>query len=162
MDTGRELKIEFGKFIEDNYPAWVKKRRAAGHAVDRVHPNARSPPHLKAGKRVTFIVPRTVSGSTSGRAAERCSSVVRRGDTSTYYSILPTATPYSAQRDLLGAVPPTSCRTKHPDWWSEDNKDERSKNRFERQLLVLPARSASTRLPTKPIKYVRSTPPRRA
>jgi hypothetical protein len=49
---------------------------------------------------------------------------------------------------------PDEMGEKHPDYWNENSKDERSKNRFERQLLELQLERLGA-VPTKPVKYVK-------
>jgi hypothetical protein len=51
-----------------------------------------------------------------------------------YCSILPTATPYSRNAIFSGLLP-AELHKRHPDLWQESSNDERTKNRFERQLL---------------------------
>jgi hypothetical protein len=51
-----------------------------------------------------------------------------------YCSILPTATPYSRNAIFSGLLP-AQLHKKHPDLWQENSQDERTKNRYERQLL---------------------------
>lgn len=57
-------------------------------------------------------------------------------ETTHYYSILPTATPYSRNALFSGLFPAELAR-RHPDWWrTQDNEDE-SLNAHERELLEL-------------------------
>jgi hypothetical protein len=57
-------------------------------------------------------------------------------ETSHYYSILPTATPYS-RNSLFSGLFPAEIAARHPQWWrSGDNEDE-SLNAHERELLEL-------------------------
>jgi hypothetical protein len=58
-----------------------------------------------------------------------------------------------AQRDLLGLLP-DQLRKRHPDLWQENSNDERTKNRYERQLLDFQLeRQKAT--PEKPVKYMK-------
>jgi len=68
-----------------------------------------------------------------------------------YCSILPTATPYSRNAIFSGLLP-AELYERHPDLWQEISGDERSKNRFERQLLELQLDRLKAR-PTRPIRY---------
>jgi CheY-like chemotaxis protein len=57
-------------------------------------------------------------------------------ETTHYYSILPTATPYSRNALFSGLFPAELAR-RHPNWWrTQDNEDE-SLNAHERELLEL-------------------------
>jgi len=152
MDSRKELNIEFGKFIEDNYPAWVKKPAGQRPMLSTDVIERAVAPHLKAGKRVTFIVLdclRLDQWFALQAMLEPWFDVANEY----YYSILPTATPYSRNAIFSGLFP-DELRTKHPDWWSEDNKDERSKNRYERQLLELQLERLKV-APKKPPKYIK-------
>jgi len=51
-----------------------------------------------------------------------------------YYSILPTATPYS-RNALFSGLYPGEIAKQYPDLWKPGTADDQSKNRYERQLL---------------------------
>jgi hypothetical protein len=68
-----------------------------------------------------------------------------------YCSILPTATPYSRNAIFSGLLP-AQLQEQHPDLWQENSKDERTKNRFERQLLEFQLKRMNLERPTKYIK----------
>jgi hypothetical protein len=53
-----------------------------------------------------------------------------------YYSILPTATPYSRNAIFSGLFPSDMAR-RHPDKWESGDSENRGRNRFERDLLEL-------------------------
>ena len=156
MDSRRELNLEFSKFIEERYPSWVRK----GAGVPNVDRPMLSPdvvahavaPHLKAGRKVTFIVLDCLRLD-QWFALQALLEPFFDVSNDYYYSILPTATPYSRNAIFSGMFP-DEMGEKHPDFWNENSKDERSKNRFERQFLDLQlARLEAT--PDKPIKYVK-------
>jgi hypothetical protein len=52
-----------------------------------------------------------------------------------YYSILPTATPYSRNAIFSGFLPDELAK-RHADWWNSAAEDEHSKNRHEEELLA--------------------------
>ncbi len=60
-------------------------------------------------------------------------------NTDIYYSILPTATPYSRNAIFSGLMP-TDIKKKYPQYWANDMEDESSCNRNEHQLLDLQLR----------------------
>jgi hypothetical protein len=131
-DFRRGLNIDFGRFIEEHYPRWVKgdgerpmlSTDVIRHAVV---------PHLRAGRRVVFVVidcMRLDQWFTLEPLLEDRYEIQREF----YCSILPTATPYSRNAIFSGLLPAELHRM-HPDLWQEDTDDERTKNRFERQLL---------------------------
>jgi hypothetical protein len=70
-----------------------------------------------------------------------------------YCSILPTATPYS-RNGIFSGLLPAELHKRHPDLWQESSQDERTKNRFERQLLDFQLERLKL-TPAKPPKYVK-------
>ena len=63
-----------------------------------------------------------------------------------------TASPEETRR--LGAALASALRERHPDLWQENSNDERTKNRYERQLLDMQlARLKAT--PSRPVKYMK-------
>ena len=53
-----------------------------------------------------------------------------------YYSILPTATPY-ARNSLFAGLFPSEIEKHYPDLWLSGNDDEKSMNKYEKELLQL-------------------------
>jgi CheY-like chemotaxis protein len=131
-DFRRGLNADFARFVEDHYPGWVKgvedrpllSSDVVRHAVV---------PHLKAKRRVMFIVidcMRMDQWFTLEPLLEEHFDVQREF----YCSILPTATPYSRNSIFAGLLP-NELMKRHPDLWQENSQDERTKNRYERQLM---------------------------
>jgi CheY-like chemotaxis protein len=130
-DQRRESNVEFAKFVREHYREWIQGENGPPLSVDVVR---------------RFLVPEL----------ERCSSVCyvildcMRLDqwltlesllepyftleTRCYYSILPSATPY-ARNAVFSGLYPSEIQQKFPDYWQETRGDERSKNRYERQLM---------------------------
>lgn len=154
-DFRRSLNIDFGRLIEDRYPGWVHSAVAGGsdrpllssdvvrHAVV---------PHLREGRRVVFIVidcMRLDQWYTLEPLLEDWFEVQREY----YCSILPTATPYSRNSIFAGLLP-AELQKRHPDLWQENSHDERTKNRFERQLLEAQLERLKA-TPERPMKYMK-------
>jgi len=57
-------------------------------------------------------------------------------ETTHYFSILPTATPYS-RNSLFAGLFPAEIALRHPDWWRAPDNDDESLNAHERELLEL-------------------------
>lgn len=151
-DSRRELNLEFTRFIEERYPAWMKARPDERPMLSVDVVERRVVPHLKAGRRVTFIVMDCLRFDQWMALAPLLEPHFDIA-TESYYGILPTATPYSRNALFSGLFPDEMGR-RHPEFWGEDTKDDRSKNRFERQFLDLQlARLGAT--PEKPTKYVK-------
>ena len=151
QDFRRGLNIDFGRFIEERYPHWVQgeaDRPKLSHDVVK-HAVV---PHLKAGRRVFFIVidcMRLDQWFTLEPLLEEHFEIQREY----YCSILPTATPYSRNAIFSGLLP-AQLRQRHPDLWQENTEDERTKNRFERQLLDFQLERLKA-TPDKTPKYIK-------
>ncbi len=133
-DFRRGLNVEFGRYVEEAYPAWV--RGAAGRPLlssDVVRTAVA--PHLKAGRRVALIVIDCMRLD-QWFALEPLLEEYFTIDQGYYYSVLPTATPYSRNAIFSGLLPAEIWRH-HPELWQESGPNERTKNRYERQLLEL-------------------------
>ena len=152
MDSRRELNLEFSKFIEEQYPGWVKRGATARPLLSPDVVERAVAPHLKAGRKVTFIVLDCLRLD-QWFALQALLEPFFDVSNEYYYSILPTATPYS-RNAIFSGMYPDDLGSKHPEYWTENSKDERSKNRFERQLLELQLERLSA-VPTKPVKYVK-------
>ncbi|CAN5148758.1 response regulator [soil metagenome] len=70
-------------------------------------------------------------------------------ETTHYYSILPTATPYS-RNSLFAGLFPAEIAVRHPDWWRAPDNEEESLNAHEKELLELHLRELNG--PT-PVRY---------
>ncbi|TMQ50016.1 MAG: bifunctional response regulator/alkaline phosphatase family protein [Candidatus Eisenbacteria bacterium] len=131
-DFRRGLNIEFGRFIEEHYSGWVHGRTARPTLSTDVVRQA-IVPHLQQGRRVVFIIIDCMRLDQWFALEPLLESLfeLRREH---YFSILPTATPYSRNAIFSGLLP-AELRQRHPDLWQETNPEERTKNRYERQLL---------------------------
>ena len=136
-DFRKSLNIDFGRFIEDRYPGWVQAAAAGktdGRPLLSSDVIAHSVvPHVQAGRRVMFILVdcmRMDQWFTLEPLLEDWFDIEREY----YCSILPTATPYS-RNSIFSGLLPAQLWKQHPDLWQESSHDERTKNRYERQLL---------------------------
>jgi len=152
MDSRRELNLEFSKFIEEKYPSWVRRGATERPLLSPDVIERAVAPHLKAGRKVTFIVLDCLRLD-QWFALQALLEPFFDVSNEYYYSILPTATPYS-RNAIFSGMYPDDLGAKHPEYWTENSKDERSKNRFERQLLELQLERLGA-VPTKPVKYVK-------
>lgn len=131
-DQIRECNLAFGKFIEQQYRDWVHQttdRPVLSHeVVDKF-----VIPELQTGKSVFFFVIDCL------RLDQwmMMESVLHEYFTITkhyYYSLLPTATPYSRNAIFSGSFP-SDVELRYPDLWEKNEDDETSRNRYERQFL---------------------------
>ena len=134
QDEKAEINREFARFVEGSYTRWVL-----------LPPEARPPlstdvatkfvlPHLRAGRRVVFIVIDCMRLD-QWLALEPLLTPYFQIKRDLYYSILPTATPYSRNAIFSGLFPLQIART-HPDWWLENIGNETGKNRYEKALFA--------------------------
>jgi len=150
-DFRRGLNIDFGRYVEDRYPHWVKGVADRPPLSTDVVKRAIAP-HLQAGRRVFFVIidcMRLDQWFTLEPLLEDLFEVKREY----YCSILPTATPYSRNAIFSGLLP-AQLKQKHPDLWQENTDDERTKNRFERQLLEAQLARLGVG-PDKTVKYIK-------
>ena len=132
QDFRRGLNVQFGQYIERQYPAWVRAGAERPLLSTDVVRHAVLP-HLQQSRRVALIVidcMRLDQWFALEPLLEEYFTIER----DYYYSILPTATPYSRNAIFSGLLPAEIWK-QHPDLWQESGPNERTKNRYERQLL---------------------------
>ncbi|MBI4364762.1 MAG: response regulator [Candidatus Latescibacteria bacterium] len=149
-DQRRELNVEFGRYVEANYEAWLGG--GDGPPLSTAVVERWVAPHLRAKRRVYFIV---VDCMRLDQWLTVEPLVREFFDVAAGYhvSILPTATPYS-RNAIFSGLYPEAIQRMHPEFWHEGAGDERSKNRYERQLLDLLLRRLSVEL-ASPHKYIK-------
>ncbi|MFQ5823135.1 MAG: response regulator [bacterium] len=131
-DQQRQCNVEFGKFIEKNYPRWISnKEDAPTLSTDLV--NKYVVPLLKENKNVVLLVIdnlRLDQWVTIELLLYPYFKVYR----DIYFSILPTATPFSRNAIFSGLFP-SEIEERYPEIWSRGLEDDLSRNRYEHQLL---------------------------
>ncbi|HET6273900.1 MAG TPA: bifunctional response regulator/alkaline phosphatase family protein [Bacteroidota bacterium] len=132
LDQTRECNLAFGKYVERRYRDWVEQtdnRPALSHeVVDRY-----LIPEFQTGKSIIFFVIDCLRLD-QWMAME---SLLHEYYTITkdfYFSILPTATPYSRNAIFSGSYP-SDVEIRFPELWEKSEDDENSRNRYERQFL---------------------------
>lgn len=130
-DQKREANAQFARFIESSYPGWM-------HADDRPPLSTDLMervvfPRLRAGERVALVLIDCMRLDL-WHAVRPLLDPYFAISQSLYYSILPTATPYSRNAIFSGLFPEDIARDL-PEYWIEDPNIEGSRNRFERELL---------------------------
>ena len=127
----RECNIEFGKYVEAFYPKWLSKVDPPPFSVDVVKKYLF--PFLSQKIQVFFIVMdcmRLDQWLTIEPVLDEYFNIEREY----YYSILPTATPYSRNAIFSGLFPSELAR-KYPQLWKAGTRDDSSRNRYEHQFL---------------------------
>jgi len=150
QDERRRLNIEFAHFIEQNYESWMQDR--SGPLLSTGVFREYVAPHLKEKRKVYFIVVDCMRLD-QWLAIQPLLEEFFEIDLELYYSILPTATPYSRNAIFSGLLPVEIAR-QYPEMWQESGGEERGKNRFEKELMELQIERLGIRVSPGP-KYVK-------
>jgi len=151
-DQRRELNIEFGKYIERNYPQWLSEQetdRRPALSIDLV--SKYLIPELKEGNQVIFMVIDCMRMD-QWLSLEPFFYEDFRLKRDHYCSILPTATPFS-RNSIFSGLFPEDIEKRHPQLWSL-NEDDESLNRFERELLDFQLKRHGLQLDNN-LKYIK-------
>lgn len=149
-DLHRECNKVFADFIESNYSHWV-----SGEGGPLLSPDIISKyvfPLLKRNERVLFILIdnlRLDQWMFIEPMMYDLFSIKREH----YYSILPTATPYS-RNSIFAGMFPRDIEKVHHELWKKGDDDESSRNRFEHDFLNFQLERKGVHLNRK-TKYVR-------
>ncbi len=130
-DLKRQANVEFGRFIEEHYADWMASSTRPPMSPDIVRRWVQ--PHLSAGKRVYLIVidcMRLDQWLMVTPMLEPYFTI----ETEHYFGILPSATPY-ARNSIFAGLFPREIHAQLPDFWQERVSQEKSKNRYEKELL---------------------------
>lgn len=130
-DLRREANTQFARFIESAYSDWVHDGDRPMLSTDLMERVVF--PRLRAGERVAFVLIDCMRLDL-WLAVRPMLDPHFNISQSLYYSILPTATPYSRNAIFSGLFP-EDIQKKLPKYWLEDPSVEGSRNKFERELL---------------------------
>jgi CheY-like chemotaxis protein len=132
LDQFRECNLAFGKFIEKNYRNWVEQSSGRPTLSPEVV-DTFVIPELQEGRSVFFFV---IDCLRFDQWLMMESALLEYYDVTKrfYYSILPTATPYSRNAIFSGSYP-SDLELRFPELWEKSEDDENSRNRYERQFL---------------------------
>lgn len=131
FDQRHQCNVEFGKFIDNNYVTWLHGDAGPLLSVDLVGKHLL--PLLEAGHNILFLIVDNLRLDQWFTIAPMLYPYFNVTD-NYYYSILPTATPYSRNAIFSGLFPSEIANT-YTELWQEGEDDELSHNRYERQLL---------------------------
>lgn len=132
-DQYQEANKMFGRYIEKNYKKWLAEDNEGCPvlSVDIVHEYVL--PHLEKEKPVLFFVIDCLRYD-QWLVFEDLLSDYYSIESDFYYSILPTATPYS-RNAIFSGLYPLEIQNIYPDLW-EQGDDEHSLNEYEQELLA--------------------------
>lgn len=122
----------FGRYIEGNYARWVADP-SAGPIMSSEVVRQFVVPHVGGGRPVYFVVVDCLRLD-QWLAIEPILSEYFGVRREYYFSLLPTATPYSRNALFAGLLPVEIAR-KYPDLWKPGSDEDLSLNRYEENLL---------------------------
>jgi len=151
-DQIRECNVEFSKFIERNYSSWLARSDRPTLSIDVVERFLI--PELAGGKSVFFFVidcMRLDQWMMMESVLRDLYTISRNY----YYSILPTATPYSRNAIFSGSFP-DEIEKRFPEIWEKWEDDDNSRNRNEHEFLenLLARRKVTLKPESKYIKIL--------
>lgn len=125
-----EANMQFGKFIEKNYPEWF--RSGGGPTMSHTLLREKVVPVLEKGPTLMVVIDNMRYDQWF--AFEEClSPFYKKSQETPYYSILPTATQY-ARNAIFSGLMPLDMQKQFPQWWKNDT-DEGGKNLHEADFL---------------------------
>jgi CheY-like chemotaxis protein len=132
LDQKREGNLEFGKFVERKYRDWIESQnRKIPLSIDVVERYVF--PEISERSSVFFFVIDCLRLD-QWLVMERLLSEYFTIEKDYYFSILPTATPYS-RNGIFSGLFPIDLEKRFPEIWQAGEDDENSRNRNEHALL---------------------------
>lgn len=132
-DQRRESNAEFSKYVEKNYQAWINRKEnrptLSTDIVEKyVIPNLND-------KRSVFLFVIDCMRLDQWLVMEEYLRELYTINKEYYFSILPTATPYSRNAIFSGLFP-LELEQRYPDLWQGEDDSESSHNKYEKELLM--------------------------
>jgi len=127
----RNCNIEFCNYIEENYHNWLRSDERPTLSFDLV--SQYIAPEIEAKKPIYFIIIDCMRLD-QYYAIEPFLKELFDVDMDLYYSILPTATPFS-RNSIFSGLLPIDLAKRFPEYWLESSEMDNSRNRNEHQLL---------------------------
>ncbi len=134
-DQKKEANQEFCKYVERNYKNWINNLGEEDTPV--LTPEIFSKyvaPSLGEAEGPVFFFVLDCLRIDQWMVMERELLDLFNIKKDYYYSILPTATPYS-RNSLFGGLFPSEIENLYPELWQSGGDDERSQNKYEKELL---------------------------
>jgi CheY-like chemotaxis protein len=156
IEQKKECNKEFAKFVEKNYKNWIDD--ATGEDSPMLTTRIADKyvlPQLKNVDGPTFFFVIDCLRLDQWLVMEKHLASLFNIQKDYYYSILPTATPYS-RNALFAGLYPSEIEKHYPDLWTTMSDDENSMNKYEKDLLqlLLNRRKISLRNDLKYIKII--------
>ena len=136
-DQKKEANKEFSKYVEKNYKSWISAKEdyekpvLSTEIVERYVTDL-----LKESQKAVFLFVIDCLRLDQWLIMEKHLNEIFKINKEYYYSILPTATPYS-RNALFAGLYPSEIEKYYPQLWMSGNDDEKSMNKYEKELLQL-------------------------
>ena len=134
-DQFAEANLTFGKFIEQEYKGWLQNSTPERPPLSTDIVKEYVAPHVSNNQTTLFFIIDCMRYD-QWLLFEPILSEYYMIDTDFYYSILPTATPYSRNAIFAGLFP-QEIQQRHSDLWQTASQEETSLNRYEEELFTL-------------------------
>lgn len=135
IELKKECNQEFSKFVEKNYLNWINN--PGEYNVPTLSPEIVKKyvfPHLVDSNGPVFLFVIDCLRLDQWKLMEKHLNQLFNIEKDYYYSILPTATPYS-RNALFAGLYPSEIEKYYPQLWEGGKDDEKSHNKYEKELL---------------------------
>jgi len=140
-----DLRREFAMFMKTAYPGWLRNLEGDRPPLSIDIVPEFLLPILKTDKAAVFIVIDCLRLD-QWRALESIIAPLFDVETTHYFSVLPTATPYS-RNALFSGLFPGEIAARFPDWWGE--REDETLNAHERDLLEAQLAELQIKVPVR-------------
>ena len=131
----KECNQEFSKFVEKNYKSWIDSTGSEDVPLLTTQITEKYVfPHLSKSAGPVFYFVIDCLRLDQWLVMEKHLKDLFNIQKDYYYSILPTATPYS-RNSLFAGLFPSEIEKYYPDLWGTMSDDENSMNKYEKELL---------------------------
>lgn len=127
----RNCNTEFTNYVERNYSNWLKSDERPNLSFDLI--SQYIAPHFPENLPIYFIIVDCMRLD-QYLAIQPYIQELFEEELDLYYSILPTATPYS-RNSIFSGLMPIDIAKRFPDYWVTSSEMDNSRNRNEHQLL---------------------------
>lgn len=152
-DQIRECNVEFSKFVERNYRHWLEAEKRPTLSVDIA--DRYLVPELKGDASSVFFFVIDCLRMDQWMMMETILRELYDIKRDYYFSILPTATPYS-RNSIFSGIYPSEIEGRFPEIWEQWEDDDNSRNRYEHQFLdkLLERRKITLKPDSKYVKII--------
>lgn len=140
-----DMRREFATFMRRAYPGWLHELEGDRPPLSVDVVPEFFLPLLESNRQALFVVIDCLRLD-QWRAVEPSLAALFDIETTHYFSILPTATPYS-RNALFSGLFPCEIAGRFPDWWGE--REDETLNAHERQLLEAQLAELGKRVPVR-------------